>query len=162
MGGWNSAEYQRSNNNRDEDQGRSAGQGMATKGETMRESWTIKLVKTTSSLRLVDVDKLHFNDSGPWLVFSNIESAKAALWACRARAKQSVHIKDTYKIMRCVVRNDAERRALADLRFQNQANRIANALINYVVDNSASDRGYRFISTDVVLGFAQEIKDGKR
>lgn len=39
MGGWNSAEYQRSNNNRNEDKGRGASEGMEEKGETMRESY---------------------------------------------------------------------------------------------------------------------------
>ena len=35
LGGWNSAEYQRSDHNRNEDKGRSAGEGMEAKGETM-------------------------------------------------------------------------------------------------------------------------------
>ena len=42
MGGWNSAEYQLRDHNRDEDQGRSAGQGMEAKGETMKEYWTVR------------------------------------------------------------------------------------------------------------------------
>ena len=55
MGGWNSAEYQRSDHNRNEDKGRSASEGMEAKGETM--TWCVAHKCPVGLTREVAVDK---------------------------------------------------------------------------------------------------------
>lgn len=158
MGGWNSAEYQRSNNDRNEDKGRSAGQGMEAKGETMsdiyysdlntlKDHWTIRE-------RKVDAHKCgSVRDIG---TYRKKSEALAALWKMRAESRDEIDVRLVKR--RLITATERSWRAAT------QAKRIANALINYAVDNSAQEPngGYRSISTDVILDFAQEIMDGKR
>ena len=57
---------------------------------------------------------------------------------------------------RTVTREEMQKRS------ETQARRIANALINYTIDNSATQGAIQYIATNAILDFAQEIMDGKR
>ena len=136
MGGWNSAEYQRSDHNRNEDKGRSAGEGMEAKGETMKEYWTVRRRGGSDSERAGDK-----------------RLALSALWRMRFEQSSTEFILVHH---RTVTREEMQKRS------ETQARRIANALINYTIDNSATQGSIQYIATNAILDFAQEIMDGKR
>ncbi len=138
MGGRDGTEYQRSDHNRNEDKGRSAGEGMEAKGETMMSTyWTIRAKDGLG------------DDRGRYF---NKDFAMAALWKARCESQY-----EQYLVRHTTISKDEMRK-----RSETQAKRIANALINYTIDNSATQGAIQYIATNAILDFAQEIMDGKR
>ena len=113
---------------------------MEEKGETMKEYWTVRR-----------------RDDGhdDCEAYEDKRLALSALWQKRYTYAAS---KTEFILAhhRTVTREEMRKRS------ETQARRIANALINYAVDNSATQASVQYITTNAILDFAQEIMDGKR